>query len=228
MLKLQNITKFYTNSGTQDKRLILDEISVNIDGNDAIAITGPSGSGKSTLLNIMGTLDSPSSGSVYFNDISISSLKENELSKIRNQSIGFIFQRHYLLPQLNLIENVLIPLMPVNDKAKQKSAGLRGMELLENAGLADKANRLPGQLSVGECQRAAVVRALINEPKIILADEPTGSLDNNSAGQMGELLIKINKTYSVALVIVTHSIELAAKMKLIYYLRSGKLVLSSL
>ncbi len=227
MMELRNITKYYDNSDTPDKRLILDEISLKIEKGDALAITGPSGSGKSTLLNIMGTLDTTSSGNVFFNDTDISSFNEKELSKIRNQNIGFIFQRHYLLPQLNLIENVIIPVLPLNDKAKQKSACSRGMELLAGLGLADKVHRLPGQLSVGECQRAAVARALINKPDIILADEPTGSLDNTSAHRMGELLININKTYSVALVIVTHSIELAGNMKVIYNLLNGKLVLSA-
>lgn len=224
MLELQNINKFYNNSGLQDRRLILDQISLKIEISDSIAITGPSGSGKSTLLNILGTLDSPTSGIVLINNININTLNDSEISKIRNSYIGFIFQKHYLLPQLNVLENILIPVIPLNDKLKYKSAVSKGLDLLEKVGLAEKKQRLPSQLSVGECQRVAVVRALINDPKIVLADEPTGSLDNDSAYKMGDLLMSINKTYSIALVIVTHSLAIANIMKTKYKLLNGRLI----
>jgi lipoprotein-releasing system ATP-binding protein len=224
LIELRHITKYYENSGTGTKRMVLDDISLSINPGDAIAIVGPSGSGKSTLLNIIGTLDSPSSGSVCFDGKEINSLKEAELANIRNQHIGFVFQMHHLLPQLTLIENVLIPAIPQIDKAKHRTASIRAMNLLQHVGLADKVNQYPGQMSVGECQRAAVVRALINEPDLILADEPTGSLDNDSAMQLGDLLMDIKKNFSVAIIVVTHSSELAQRMSITYRLVNGKLV----
>lgn len=227
ILELRNIGKYYENAGLHIKRQILEGLSLSINLGDAIAIIGPSGSGKSTLLNIMGTLDTPTSGNVLFNGLDVSSLNEKELSITRNHHIGFVFQRHYLFPQLNLIENVLIPVLPNKDNAKKKAALSRGLELLESVGLSDKAYQFPGQLSVGECQRAAVVRALINEPELILADEPTGSLDHHSATQLGNLLLTIKITHPIALVIVTHSSELAGNMQVIYKLIDGKLEFSA-
>jgi ABC-type lipoprotein export system ATPase subunit len=189
-----------------------------------MAIVGPSGSGKSTLLNIMGTLDAPSSGKVWMNQTEITTLSEPKLAEIRNQKIGFIFQMHHLLPQLNLIDNVLIPTIPQKDNVKKKAAVARAKELLHTVGLSDKVHQLPGQLSVGECQRAAVVRALINQPELILADEPTGSLDHDNSLILGELLSKIQKDYSLSIVVVTHSPELASLMGTIYKLTNGKLI----
>jgi len=222
--ELIDIRKYYENSGSASRRLILDDISISINIGDAFAIVGPSGSGKSTLLNIMGTLDNPTSGIVMFKDVEVNSRNEKELANIRNRHIGFVFQKHYLLPQLNLLENVLIPVIPQKDKVRVKAANIRAKNLLESVGLADKIHQLPGQLSVGECQRAAVVRALINEPELLLADEPTGSLDHDSALQLGELLLKIKKDYEVAIIVVTHSMELASSMNNIYKLINGKLI----
>lgn len=223
MLELKNIHKYYEN-GAGEKQHVLNDISLTINSGDTLAIIGPSGSGKSTLLNIMGTLDKPLSGNVLFNGMDIYTQDEQELARIRNQHIGFVFQKHYLLPQLNLIENVLVPTIPLKDKIKQKQAKARAVTLLEMVGLTGKQNQLPSQLSVGECQRAAVVRALINEPKLILADEPTGSLDNDSALQLGNLLSSIRKEYSVAIVVVTHSMEFAGTMSKVYKLQNGSLV----
>lgn len=222
LLELKNISKNYENGSTQ--RQVLGDISITIDPGDTLAITGPSGSGKSTLLNIMGTLDKPSSGSVMFNGSGIESLDEQTLANIRNHHFGFVFQRHYLLPQLNLLENVLVPVIPRKDKSLRRLAHNRAMSLLDRVGLSDKLNQLPSQLSVGECQRAAVVRALINEPQLILADEPTGSLDHEAAIQLGNMLSAINKDYKVAIVVVTHSLELADSMNMVYELLDGKLV----
>lgn len=223
-VELQDISKYYGNKGNNSRREVLNNISLSVHPGDSIAIIGPSGSGKSTLLNIIGTLDTPTSGIVCFNDKEVNTLSEPALAKIRNQHIGFVFQMHYLLPQLSLIENVLIPAIPQKDKAKRKTAGARAMDLLNQVGLADKIHQLPGQMSVGECQRAAVVRALINEPELILADEPTGSLDHDSAEQLGDLLVEIKKNFSVAIIVVTHSSELAGRMNKTYRLISGKLV----
>jgi lipoprotein-releasing system ATP-binding protein len=223
-LELQNIHKSYYNNLRTPQRDVLNDISLGINSGDSIAIVGPSGSGKSTLLNIMGTLDIPSSGKVVFNHSDITTLSEPLLADIRNQKIGFVFQMHHLLPQLNLMENVLLPTIPQKDKTKKKAAITRAKELLNTVGLTDKWHQLPGQLSVGECQRAAVVRALINEPELILADEPTGSLDHDNALLLGELLLKIKKDYSLTMVLVTHSLELANLMNTTYKLINGKLI----
>lgn len=223
-LELQHIHKSYFNNLGNPQRDVLIDISLRINSGESIAIVGPSGSGKSTLLNIMGTLDAPSAGKVWYNNSEITTLSEPILAEIRNQKIGFVFQMHHLLPQLNLLDNVLIPTIPQKNNVKKKAAIARAKELLHTIGLIDKVHQLPGQLSVGECQRTAVVRALINEPELILADEPTGSLDHDNALILGELVSKIQKEYSLAMVVVTHSPELARLMNTTYKLINGKLV----
>ena len=216
ILELNNISKTYQNSGVS--REVLNNISLQINNAESIAIVGPSGSGKSTLLNIMGLLDNANSGIVKFNGEELNNYNENQLAEIRNKKIGFVFQSHHLLPQLSLLENVLLPLIPEKDKKVKEEATKRAFELLEKVGLADKSKQFPGQLSGGESQRTAVVRALINNPELILADEPTGSLDQESANQLGDLLCQINKENKIAVVVVTHSLELANKMNKIYRL----------
>lgn len=202
---------------------VLSGVSLEINKGDSIAITGPSGCGKSTLLNILGTLDQASSGIVKIGAQEIQQLADKELAGIRNKTFGFIFQMHHLFPQLNLLENILVPLIPMKDKAIMTAGKKRAMDLLDSVGMADKIHQYPSQLSGGESQRAAVVRALINNPLLILADEPTGSLDEESAEQVGNLLSKLNKEYQVALVTVTHSMSLANKMNHVYSLSKGVL-----
>jgi len=223
LAELQHITKYYEQPGSAIRNLVLDDISLQIAGNERIAIVGPSGSGKSTLLNILGTLDKPSSGKVILDGASIDLMNENRLAEIRNTFLGFVFQTHHLLPQLTLLENVLLPLLPQKDKSKMKSANERALHLISRVGLSAHLHQYPSQLSVGECQRTAVVRALINQPRLLLADEPTGSLDASNADQLAGLLVELNREQNVALVIVTHSMELAAKMDKVYHLREGKL-----
>ena len=223
IVELDNISKYYNNEGSISKRNVLNGISLKIKTGDTLSIIGPSGSGKSTLLNILGTLDLPSSGIVKIKEKEIQNFTEKQLAEIRNTNIGFIFQQHHLLPQFTLIENVLVPTIPLKAKSLKNSAFERAMSLLESVGLADKIHQRPGQLSGGECQRTAVVRALINEPDLILADEPTGSLDQDSAEQLGKLLIDINKKHDVAMVVVTHSLDLAKKIKTTYKLDHGKI-----
>ncbi|TSA30061.1 MAG: ABC transporter ATP-binding protein [Bacteroidetes bacterium] len=213
---LQQVDKSYDHP-------VLKEVSLTIAPGDSIAIVGPSGSGKSTLLNILGTLDRPSSGQVILNGELVKSMNENQLAGIRNRFIGFVFQLHYLLPQLTLIENVMLPTLPEKNKKSVKEAEERAHRLLERVGLSELAYRLPGTMSVGECQRAAVVRALINRPGLLLADEPTGSLDEDHAQALGELLAELNREENMGLVVVTHSIELARRMKVRYLLHSGRL-----
>jgi ABC-type lipoprotein export system ATPase subunit len=226
LAELLHITKYYEQSGSSIRNRVLDDISLQITENERIAIVGPSGSGKSTLLNILGTLDKPSSGNVILDGSPIEKMNLNQLAGIRNSFIGFVFQMHHLLPQLTLLENVMLPLLPQKDKTLLKSAYERALTLINKVGLSNYLNQFPSQLSVGECQRTAVVRALINQPRLLLADEPTGSLDAANAGQMANLLAELNQEQNVALVIVTHSLELAGKMEKIYHLREGKLILS--
>lgn len=224
IVDLENISRTYINNESGVVREVLTGISLSINKGDALSIVGPSGSGKSTLLNIIGTLDMPTSGIVKFNGQEINNYTENQLADIRNREIGFIFQSHHLLPQLNLLENVLLPTLPLKERSKKRYALERALSLLESIGLADKIQQLPGQLSGGECQRTAVIRALINKPKLILADEPTGSLDKDSAHRIGELLSNINKEQDVALVVVTHSIILANSIGNSYILSEGKII----
>jgi ABC-type lipoprotein export system ATPase subunit len=216
-LELDRITKEYNGN-----RPVLDNITLTIQEGSSMAIVGPSGSGKSTLLNMMGTLDFPSSGEVKINGKSTRELQVNELNELRNKKIGFVFQTHLLLPQLTTLENVLLPVIP-RDKSYQKLAPQRAMQLLEIVGLSDKINRLPGEMSVGECQRVAVVRALINEPELLLTDEPTGSLDHDSALLLGDMLIRLRNESRFTLITVTHSADLAGLMDKTYKLVNGKI-----
>ncbi len=218
LIELHNITKQYDGNS----RPVLDNISFKITEGSAVAVIGPSGSGKSTLLNLLGTLDFPSSGEVLLNEKPTSSLTSNELVKLRNGSIGFIFQTHLLLPQLTVIENVLLPVIP-QEKDRQKLAPERARQLLGIVGLHDKINRYPGEMSIGECQRVAVVRALINEPELLLADEPTGSLDHDSAEILGDMMMELRQHHSFTLVAVTHSPDLARRMQITYKLVNGKI-----
>ena len=190
-------------------------------------MTGPSGSGKTTLLNILGTLDRADSGIVRLNGTDLSQMKEPELAGLRNRFIGFVFQLHFLLPQLSLIENVLLPTLPLKDKSLRKAGYERAMRLIGRMGLKDLVNQKPGELSVGECQRAAVVRALVNKPRLLLADEPTGSLDAENATLLGKMLAELKQEEGLSLVVVTHSPELAAQMDKTYRLGSGKLMPNS-
>ncbi len=225
MLQLNNICKRYNVPGTSINRTILDNVSLELESGAMAAIVGPSGSGKTTLLNIAGTLDKPDSGSVIISGLDAAGLQENALAGLRNRTIGFVFQQHHLLPQLTLMENVLLPLLPRKEKNILKQAAQRAEALIETVGLSGKENQKPGQMSVGECQRAALVRALINEPELLLADEPTGALDKKSAEQLSALLQKINAEQHIAILVVTHSMELAGTMNSIYKLDDAKLKL---
>lgn len=222
MIQLKNIHKHYFNNAGTIKQEVLKDINLEVSKGDAIAILGPSGCGKSTLLNLVGSLDKPTSGRILFDTIDLSTLNDKALSSFRNQHIGFIFQMHYLMPQLSVLENVLLPTLP-NKEGNKAEEQQRALELLTIVGLEDKIHQFPGQLSGGECQRATVVRALINKPELILADEPTGSLDQKSAEQVGELLVQIQKQQNIALIVVTHSRELARKMNTAYELVDGNL-----
>jgi len=224
MIEIQNLSKQYENASQNIQEVLLD-INLTIEAGDSTAIIGPSGSGKSTLLNLIGSLDIPSSGDIMFEGKNINQLNEKEVSEFRNTKIGFVFQQHHLLPQLTLLENVLLPTLVSNNKDDASKIEIRAKQLLKKVGLEDKIDQSPSHCSVGECQRAAVVRALINQPKLILADEPTGSLDEQNASELVDLLSQINKDENVSIVMVTHSLELASKMKKVYKLSNKKLVL---
>jgi ABC-type antimicrobial peptide transport system, ATPase component len=221
-IELKQISKYYQVPG-KEKRMVLDDLSLKIESGDSVAIVGPSGSGKSTLLNLISSLDHANSGVILHGEREIGKLAEDEIAQFRNRNLGFIFQSHHLLPQLCLIENVLVPLIPEKDKKLKVEAEQRAQELIDFVGLSGQISQLPGQMSGGECQRTAVVRALIHQPGLLLADEPTGSLDKRSADQLGDLLVSINEKQKVTLVVVTHSMDLAKKMKKIYKLDNGKL-----
>lgn len=200
---------------------VLKGIDLSVEAGESIAIVGPSGSGKSTLLNIIGLLDEPSSGSVSLDGQDTRALSDNEKARVRNRKIGFVFQLHHLLPQCSVLENVLVPgLVGPPDPG----APARAKELLTQVGLSGRLDYRPGQLSGGEQLRVAVVRALINRPRLLLADEPTGSLDRAGAEQLGDLLVNLNAAQGVSLIVVTHSMALATRMKRIYTLVDGGLV----
>jgi len=221
LLELKNISKKYEIPSGEGHTTVLRDISLQIIQGESVAVVGPSGSGKSTLLNIIGALDKPTSGVVTFAGKDLADLDDSELSRIRNREIGFVFQLHHLLPQCTVFENVLIPTIPLALKKGDEDVRDRAKNLLEIVGLEKHKDYFPAQLSGGEMQRVAVIRALINKPKLILADEPTGSLDRESSENLGQLLVKVNKEEGTALITVTHSIEFARLMDKAFKLRDG-------
>lgn len=223
LLKLTRVSKSYPGSTGASELRILDGINLELDRGESLAIIGPSGSGKSTLLNIIGTLDRPSSGTVNLDNQELTTLNELDLADVRNRKIGFIFQGHHLLPQCSVLENVLVPTLASKDAALRSSAPDRARKLLDRVGLAPRLDHRPGQLSGGERQRVAVVRALINEPVLLLADEPTGALDRHSAQNLSQLLVDLNAEQKVTLIVVTHALDLAAKMQRTMEICDGRL-----
>lgn len=217
-LSLRGVSKGFPDAPGSPE--ILKGIDLEVARGDAIAIVGPSGSGKSTLLNIIGALDVPTAGTVEFEGNDLSKMSDRDLAKLRNDSIGFVFQLHHLLPQCSAIENVLTPAL-VHPNAGD--ARVRAEDLLKRVGLGDRMHYMPAQLSGGERQRVAVVRALINEPKLLLADEPTGSLNTEGAQDLAKLLRDLNEESEMAIVLVTHAPAIAKTMDRMYELRGGAL-----
>jgi len=218
ILRLAGVAKSYRSpEGVETP--VLRGVDLTLAPGESVAICGPSGCGKSTLLNIIGTLDRPGSGTVALDGRDVTALSEAELSEVRSRILGFVFQLHHLLPQCSILENVLVPTLTGRGP---NNAEERARNLLERVGLAARASHRPGQLSGGECQRAAVVRALINKPRLLLADEPTGSLDRASAESLARLLGELNREEGVALVTVTHSPELAKRAGRVLELRDGR------
>lgn len=208
MLSAKNIFKSYPTPA--EPLEVLRDVSLELDAGERLAIVGPSGAGKSTLLQILGTLDAPTSGTVEINQTDPFQLSETELAHFRNRQIGFIFQDHHLLPQLTVLENVLIPALAIGRPSEETIQ--HATDLLERVGLASRSTHLPGELSGGEKERVAVARALLNRPTLILADEPTGNLDSHTAQAITDLLLKLQTEENAILVTVTHSKDLAAAM----------------
>ena len=223
LLQLQNISKGYGQPGTHSYRPVLNKLNLELNAGQKVAVVGPSGSGKTTLLNLMGTLDLPDEGKINFEGKDITGYSKTELAAFRNRQLGFVFQLHHLMPQLTLWENVLLPLLPKGNKISKEEKDWAEY-LIQKVGIWEQRNQKPSQMSGGECQRTAVVRALINKPKLVLADEPTGALDEDNAAALTELLIKLSSDEGVTLVTVTHSTALAEQMDKVYKLKNGILV----
>ena len=224
MLELVNIKKEYLAPTEGQSVIVLDDINLKVSEGQSLAVVGPSGSGKSTLLNIIGALDRPSAGQVLVDGMDLSELDDSQLAKIRNEQIGFVFQLHHLLPQCTVLENVLIPTLAGEKVISRKAIEERAVGLLGRVGLKDRLYYRPAELSAGQRQRVAVVRALINKPKLLLADEPTGSLDSATSGTIAELLVELNRSENVTMLVVTHSSRLAGYMGQVLEIEKGRLI----
>lgn len=223
ILKLSGVALNYDTGAGAGPVSVLKDVALEVARGESLAIIGPSGSGKSTLLNIIGTLERPTAGEVSLAGQDLSRLNDIQLAEVRNRQIGFIFQAHHLLPQCTVLENVLVPTLASADAALRNSAAQRAERLLQRVGLGARLTHRPGQLSGGERQRVAVVRALINQPQLLLADEPTGALDRASSDQLAQLLLELNREENVTLIVVTHALDLAQKMGRVMELQDGVL-----
>ncbi len=219
---LQDLTKEFDGPGAGRSLQILKGANLSLKRGDALAVTGPSGSGKSTLLYIVGTLDQQTAGSVEILGVAPTQMSESKLAPFRNEHIGFIFQEHHLLPQCTVLENVLVPMLAGSGVGNAEEQ--RARELLDRVGLAERMTHHPAQLSGGERQRVAVCRALINQPELLLADDPTGTLDRATAESIGTLLLEVSQEQNVLLICVTHSTDLAGRFPLHQKLQDGQLV----
>jgi lipoprotein-releasing system ATP-binding protein len=219
MLSIKNISKSFVQRG-----LVLDNLCLEVAEGDTVAIMGPSGSGKSTLMNIIGLLDKPDAGEIFFKSVSIANFTDDESAVYRNRNIGFVFQDHLLLPYLTVSENIFLPLLATKHSNEELSVKEQNiMQLMEKTGITDLKEKYPFRISGGEAQRVALVRALANNPSLLLADEPTGSLDAKNADILGNLLLEVNKEFGITIILATHSFDLAHKMSKILRLADGKL-----
>ena len=220
IIKLEDVDKFYMETG--NKLHILKKLNLEVKRGEFVSILGKSGSGKSTLLNIMGLLDKIDGGKIWIDDKEVSSLNETERNNIKNHFLGFVFQFHYLMSEFTALENVMIPALLNNFKNKAEIEK-EAKELLEIVGLAERIKHKPNQLSGGEKQRVAIARAMINKPKLILADEPTGNLDEDTGEMIFSLFRKINKERNQSIVVVTHARDLSQVTDRQIYLKRGVL-----
>jgi len=224
IFELVDVAKRYETGGPDGGPEVLRGVNLRVAAGESLAVVGPSGSGKSTLLNLIGGLDRPSGGRVLFEGRDLADLNDADLARFRNRRIGFVFQLHHLLPQCTVLENVLVPTLVGGDGAEKEEALLRAERLLARVGLGDRLTFRPGRLSGGERERVAVARALVNRPALLLADEPTGSLDRRTAENLMALLAELNAEEGVTLVVVTHAETLAARMGRTLELEDGVLV----
>lgn len=218
ILQSKNLQKTYAGLDVA----VLNGIDLDVHASDQVAIVGTSGSGKSTLLHLLGGLDAPSAGEVSVLGKPLAEMNETKRGELRNQSLGFVYQFHHLLPEFTALENVAMPLLI--RRTPREEAMASAAETLKKVGLSHRMEHMPGELSGGERQRAAVARALVTKPQCVLADEPTGNLDRHTAHAVFDLLLEMNQTQGVALVVVTHDLELSAKLKRQYKLVDGKLL----
>jgi lipoprotein-releasing system ATP-binding protein len=223
LLELRNVNKTYRAPDGGDAVDVLRDVNLQVAAGESIAIVGPSGSGKSTALNLIGALDRADSGEVIVDGRDVEKLGEHDLAAYRNTTVGFIFQLHHLLPQCTILENVLVPTLAAS-KRDPAALATRAEALLDSVGLKHRLHHRPGELSGGERQRVAVARALINRPKLLLADEPTGALDRVNAAKLTELLVELNSTQGVTLIMVTHALDLAQRMIRVVELIDGQLI----
>jgi lipoprotein-releasing system ATP-binding protein len=200
----------------------LDNINLNIEAGEFLAIVGPSGSGKSTLLNMIGLLDTPSSGTILLKGTDVTKVTPNERARIRNRELGFVFQYHHLIPEFTALENVMMPMLIAGTR-KEEASG-RAAELLDQVGLSDRVNNKPNQLSGGQNQRVAVARALVNRPSVVIGDELTGNLDTKSSNRIYELLRDLNRKMNQTFILVTHDMHMAEKTDRIIRIVDGKVV----
>lgn len=220
MLIITKLVKSYSQRG-----VVLDELDLEVQEGETVSIKGPSGSGKTTLLNLIGLLDKPDSGQIIFDGNDILTYDQKESAIYRNRNIGFVFQDHLLLPYLTVRENILMPLIPSKlDKHEYDERVRYADHLMNETGISDLSDKYPYGISGGEAQRTALVRSLINRPRLLLADEPTGALDKINAENLGNLLLKLNKDYGISLLLVTHSGDLAEKMRTRLRLEEGRLM----
>jgi len=219
MIELRKVSKIYELGG--EKINALDNVSLNVDNGDFLAIMGPSGSGKSTLANIIGGLDSPDSGQVIVDDENIADMNDKKLSNYRNKKVGFIFQSFNLQPTLTAVENVSIPLLFAGIPPGQRKK--RAVQCLKAVGLENRLNHKPGQLSGGQRQRVCIARALVNQPSIIIADEPTGNLDSKKGGEVVALLKSLNRQEKITLVVITHDRSVADEAREVLTMKDGRL-----
>ncbi|MBQ5426116.1 MAG: ABC transporter ATP-binding protein [Pseudobutyrivibrio sp.] len=220
IVKLNNIYKVYGQSGSETSVPALNDVSLTVNEGEYVAIMGPSGSGKSTLMNVIGCLDKPTSGEYFFEDMDVLKLKDRQMSDLRLNSIGFVFQSFYLMNEENAIENVALPLSYAGVKKKERER--RAIEALSRVGLADRVKFRPDQLSGGQKQRVAIARAIVNNPKVLLADEPTGALDQKSGAAIMDLFQKLNDE-GTTIIMITHDSNIASHAKKTYRIVDGKL-----
>jgi ABC-type lipoprotein export system ATPase subunit len=223
LVELRDVSRRFEHPGVSVAPPVLDQIDLSLEAGRSLGIIGPSGSGKSTLLNLIGALDRPTEGEVFIDGIDLEQHSERERTQLRARRIGFIFQAHHLLPQCTVQENVLLPTLAEGVDADPQQSAERARQLLGRVGLTHRLDHTPAQLSGGECQRVAVVRSLINQPQLLLADEPTGALDQDNAEALMDLLVELNRDQQVALIVVTHARHLTRSLDRVLMLQRGRL-----